>query len=918
MNLLTQKGQLDLPKDFALSMERTNPLMSDQGDSSETVTLPSSTHNLAVLGHRERIDRAECYDNKVEAILQVGPVQKRGQLVIDTAHRRKGIAASFAIDNSDLYSTSKEKTLKEIFGDYGETFQSVQAACGHMQDVYDGIERTTSPYMVFPVAIAPYEKNGVRYYQYNNDVNDLNHLIWEGRNVNEGDTLMRVPDGYGIAPFLRLSKLVELLFYRLNYEVTENCLADWPFHRMVLVHNCSDCLVQPVLKYRDLVPSCKLKEFLEWLNNKLHVQPVVNSETHQVKIVAMETMLTASPDLDISKLVNGDFTVQLNPSKRVVLTPTNKIEGTEPAAATFDKLMEKYGHYAAITEQEFATLETAQPAYSNCLVMRKATGQFYMLEYDPNEEHQVAKLLGTNHFTYDRENSDESEDFSQADSLPLMLCVEKYSKNSTAPFIGERTHAHTTYNGSTADDKQDIILVQAAIDSRFAYKTTGTTQPYIPFIQPDGAEYFLNLGLGVCPYDLFDACWSRYNTLLLNHPTHFEGEVKYNIGQIIDMDMTRLKLCKGQHLMPLSASSSIKPRPPLTDAKFMLVKTFVDGVEDSPILPDDYQKLVWVITNNIDEVVEDLWISMGGSVDPSGFVPIDIEDHNQQVEAHYLQYTGYHVRYIGENPDPGTPQYFGEVKTRTRLAIVTIYYQEIVEYSEDCSPNVTTNECNRVFPATEVIFTYTADINRTQPVPFDARVEYLESTGTQYIDTGLVQKSGDFELLIEYQWTGSNRSAFETFFGYIKGSNTPRCAFNKYNGNWMFGTNATRGTTVQVDGNRHTAVISCNSSANESLEIDNVTILSETAASFSVQATNDKPFFVFARNGNGTAGNKASARIFSLHYIEFTDSTHAVVSKEIYLIPVRIGQTGYMYDRISGELFSNDGTGDFTLGPDIT
>ena len=35
------------------------------------------------------------------------------------------------------------------------------------------------------------------------------------------------------------------------------------------------------------------------------------------------------------------------------------------------------------------------------------------------------------------------------------------------------------------------------------------------------------------------------------------------------------------------------------------------------------------------------------------------------------------------------------------------------------------------------------------------------------------------------------------------------------------------------------------------------------------------------------------------------------------LIPVRIGTTGYMYDKVSGELFGNSGTGDFVLGPDI-
>ena len=33
-------------------------------------------------------------------------------------------------------------------------------------------------------------------------------------------------------------------------------------------------------------------------------------------------------------------------------------------------------------------------------------------------------------------------------------------------------------------------------------------------------------------------------------------------------------------------------------------------------------------------------------------------------------------------------------------------------------------------------------------------------------------------------------------------------------------------------------------------------------------------------------------------------------------IPVRKGMVGYLYDRVSGKLFGNAGTGDFVLGPD--
>lgn len=708
MKLITENGQLDLPRDFALTMERTNPLLSDQGDFSVPATLPSSTKNLNALGHRERIDRAEKYINKVDAILEVGPVRKRGQLVMDTFHRTDGIDASFGIDNSDLYARAKKKTLKEIFADISFPYERAERVADYMQSIYEG--QTEDDFVVFPVAIAPYEvdeghNNKTKVYQYNNEVDAGQELVWRARYVHEGDVdQMSVPDCYGIAPFLKLSRLVEIMFKCIGYEVTSNCLAEWPFQRMVIVHNCSDCFCNPTftLYYRDLVPSCTLSDFLTWLNNKFHVQPVVDSETRHVKIVAMETMLTLDADLDISQLVEGDFKVQLNPTKRVVLTPSNKIEGTEPAAATFDKLIEKYGNYDYVNELEFQQYPTANPPTNAPLVLRRATGQFYAVEYDTANARYATKLLGTNHFTYDRDNSEDTEDFSQNDSIPLML-VE--GKMQTTPFIGDRLHAHTSYNGSTADDTQDIIVVQAVTDSHFVYRTTGTTQPCIPYAQPLSGEYFFELGVGVCPYDLYDACWKRYNTLLLNHPTHMSGRVRYNIGQILAMDMTRLKHCLGQKLLPVSASATIGPKPVLTEAEFMLVKNFIDSIEDSAIVPSEQQKLVWEVTDNILTVVQALWTQMGGV---PNFGEIDIPDMTFGVTSHWLEYGSYSIQYLGENLQPGVPEYIGEVKELARQANITIYYEEIIEFQPEYTPPAIYFEGHERFTNVTVSFRFTA------------------------------------------------------------------------------------------------------------------------------------------------------------------------------------------------------------------
>ena len=40
-------------------------------------------------------------------------------------------------------------------------------------------------------------------------------------------------------------------------------------------------------------------------------------------------------------------------------------------------------------------------------------------------------------------------------------------------------------------------------------------------------------------------------------------------------------------------------------------------------------------------------------------------------------------------------------------------------------------------------------------------------------------------------------------------------------------------------------------------------------------------------------------------------------NKVLDLIPVRKGNIGYMYDRVSGQLFGNQGTGAFIIGNDV-
>ena len=67
---------------------------------------------------------------------------------------------------------------------------------------------------------------------------------------------------------------------------------------------------------------------------------------------------------------------------------------------------------------------------------------------------------------------------------------------------------------------------------------------------------------------------------------------------------------------------------------------------------------------------------------------------------------------------------------------------------------------------------------------------------------------------------------------------------------------------------------------------------------------------LFGRSIDGTIGSIFVGRIYSA---QITDNT--ILARD--LIPVRVGQVGYMYDRVSKKLFGNAGTGAFVLGPDV-
>lgn len=650
MKLTTANGEIVLPYDFAFTIERTNPFLSDEGDASVPASLPASSENLKVLQHIDRIDRFQRNLNHTAATLQVGVVTKHGRLIFDSVTRHGTIDVALAIENSDLYSQYKSKTLKEIFADVRVTFNSVAAAAAALQDIYSGNTQPTD-YTIFPVSIARYENNDAYIDQYNNEVDSNGNLVWGSRTVHEDDYTMAVPAGYGLSPFLYLHRLLHRTFTILGYTIAENCFASGWLAKIVVLNNCSDTIVKGRIDYANLVPSCTLSDFITWLKDKFNVQLRVDSSDKKVYIRRMEALLKQKPREDLTPILLDDYTLKFNDTERVVLTSQSTIDDAEPAASTYDKLLQKYKSYIEVTEKDFQGIATGKPSYFDCLILRTSTGDFYELVRIMSNGTQTVRRIGSSYFTYDRENSVNTEEHNAQDEMPPMHCKDYI----VTPYIGERLNFNTTFEGKEeSKSEQKIIIVQEFCNiTNAAQLRGGTTQRQIPLTE---SPYTYDLQHGLTANDIYTEFWHRWNTILLNNKTELTATVNYTLAELLQMDMTTLKMLKNQKLVPKSVSASISDKIVNGKSEFIVLKSFDGMLEDQALQHEVPRHLKWIFASTRQRMIEEF----------ERRYPYETQSHNMTIRYELLSYT------IEEASDPANtliylepPTTAGEVKSFT-------------------------------------------------------------------------------------------------------------------------------------------------------------------------------------------------------------------------------------------------------------
>ena len=202
-------------------------------------------------------------------------------------------------------------------------------------------------------------------------------------------------------------------------------------------------------------------------------------------------------------------------------------------------------------------------------------------------------------------------------------------------------------------------------------------------------------------------------------------------------------------------------------------------------------------------------------------------------------------------------------------------------------------------------------------LPYESEVEYLESTGTQYINTGIYPADGlSFDLKAALM-TGSSASTWAFFGGRNRmGGSDGQCSWWNTTGFYFYGWGNNNDS-----GGRVTRNFTVGTQYAFHIDKTGITIDETRQTTFTQQTApteTNYPIYLFNSNNGGALDSRAgNFRVYG-----FKIKSNGATIRDF--IPVRVERVGYLYDRehpyggpFGNGLYPNSGSGNFILGPDV-
>lgn len=345
IQIKTNGEAMDLPSGFSMEIEDSNPIFNDRGSQSLPATVPATRRNIRLLDAPHRIENnTDPNLPEREAEVIAGTYIRKGVVNLTEASRKEGFTMNIGFDNSTAYMKWQEKKLSKL--DYLPVYTPadgsgtpVSRLLAELTAIYKNPAPHTNPFAVFPLALRKEEadiEEGVKrnVWEILNTAKDgkLTEATKVSRVLDNEVTEVSVPAGYMVSPFVRVWKVLELIFQDLGVTVSNNMFkTDTELARLVVLNNCADGVCIGQIKYADLLPDCTVSEFLNALWVRFGLVYNVDYTAKTVRLELLKDILEAADSGDLTQFATEFPKIVYQERQYVKLSATTTIEGAAPS-----------------------------------------------------------------------------------------------------------------------------------------------------------------------------------------------------------------------------------------------------------------------------------------------------------------------------------------------------------------------------------------------------------------------------------------------------------------------------------------------------------------------------------------------------------------------------------------------------------
>lgn len=392
---------LDIPSPFALENKNTSPVFNTLGSKTISTDILASPHNLRIFGFPDRIDIDRKPKVKMPVIVSEGSYSREGVLYLSTSARSaRSLNITIAFNEGIMYEAMDNLSLPDIKSPI-RIFSNFDDIMVYLNRLFteSGADEELS---VFPVYLKrekyteEFEGNSFEYDKWvslnvpTSYTDSRLSVIYETEVVVNGELVhTRVPTGYGITPFLRVWRLLELIFEHFGYTVNENPFKEhFQLKRLCVLNNVPDSIIFNEINYSQLMPNVSIMDFLNSLYCRFGMKVFFDGGKNEVNLRLLKDIFSSSADKKLD--LRADPDIDYTTPKQVKLSCGKNLDLSDTETETYEEFLAKYNNTVDIAFNNLGEQHTGIAFY-------QLSGQFYQRPQAGKE-----KRISSIHFDYNK------------------------------------------------------------------------------------------------------------------------------------------------------------------------------------------------------------------------------------------------------------------------------------------------------------------------------------------------------------------------------------------------------------------------------------------------------------------------------------------------------------------------------------